>query len=147
MKKEHFQTQFNNCNSSTTFKEPRCTIFSAMILLIQKHPSREFLQKKCSENTLQIYRRTPMPKCDFNKVAKQLYWNHTLALVLSCNVSRTLFYMNTSEGLLPLILFITSRCLKSLFNVFCLWISAVVFWKMHYTFLYCVHLFICIPPP
>ena len=25
----------------------------------------------------------PMPKCDFNKVAKQFYWNHTLAWVLS----------------------------------------------------------------
>ena len=31
----------------------------------------------------QIYRRTPMPKCDFNKVALQVYWNHTLAWVLS----------------------------------------------------------------
>ena len=27
--------------------------------------------KRCSENMQQIYRRTPMPKCDFNKVAKQ----------------------------------------------------------------------------
>ena len=26
-----------------------------------------------------------MPKCDFNKVAKQLYCNNTLAWVLSCN--------------------------------------------------------------
>ena len=25
-----------------------------------------------------------MPKCDFNKVAKQLYWNHTSARVFSC---------------------------------------------------------------
>ena len=33
----------------------------------------------------QIYRRKPMPKCDFNKVAKQLYWNHTSAWVFSCN--------------------------------------------------------------
>ena len=39
------------------------------------------LKKKCSENMQQIYRRTPMPKCDFNKVALQLYWNHTLAWV------------------------------------------------------------------
>ena len=27
----------------------------------------------CSENMQQIYRRTPMPKCDFNKVAKQVF--------------------------------------------------------------------------
>ena len=32
----------------------------------------------------QMYRRTPMPKCDFNKVAKQLHRNHTLAWVFSC---------------------------------------------------------------
>ena len=25
--------------------------------------------------------RTPMPNCDFNKVAKQLYWNHTSVLI------------------------------------------------------------------
>ena len=45
----------------------------------QKQPSRGALKKRCSENMQQIYRRTPMPKCDFNKVALQLYWNHTLA--------------------------------------------------------------------
>ena len=32
----------------------------------------------------QICRRTPMPKCDFNKAAKQLYWNHTSVWVFSC---------------------------------------------------------------
>ena len=30
-------------------------------------------RKRCSENMQQIYRRTPMPKCDFNKAAKQRY--------------------------------------------------------------------------
>ena len=39
----------------------------------QKQPSRGVLRKRCSENMQQIYRRTPMPKCDFNKVAKQPY--------------------------------------------------------------------------
>ena len=42
-----------------------------------------YLQKRCSEGMQQIYRRTPMPKCDFNKVAKQLYWNHPSAWVFS----------------------------------------------------------------
>ena len=32
----------------------------------QKQPSRDVLRKRCSENMQQIYRRTPMPKCDFN---------------------------------------------------------------------------------
>ena len=38
---------------------------------IQKQPPRGILKKRCSENMQQIYRRTPMPKCDFNKVAFQ----------------------------------------------------------------------------
>ena len=42
-------------------------------LLIQKQPSRGALRKRCSENIQQIYRRTPTAKCDFNKVALQLY--------------------------------------------------------------------------
>ena len=40
---------------------------------LQKHPLRGVLEKRYSENMEQIYRRTPMPKCDFNKVALQLY--------------------------------------------------------------------------
>ena len=44
---------------------------------VQKQPSKGVPRKRCSENMQQIYRRTPMPNCDFNKVAKQLYWNHT----------------------------------------------------------------------
>ena len=40
---------------------------------LQKQPSRGVPRKKCSENVQQIYRRTLMPKCDFNKVAKQLH--------------------------------------------------------------------------
>ena len=35
--------------------------------LLQKQPSRGALRKLCSENMQQIYRRTPMLKCDFNK--------------------------------------------------------------------------------
>ena len=41
----------------------------------------------CSENMQQIYRRIPMPKCNFNKFAKQLYWNHTLAWVFSSKLA------------------------------------------------------------
>ena len=40
---------------------------------IQKQTSRGVRKKRCSENMQQIYKRTPMPKCDFNKVAQQLY--------------------------------------------------------------------------
>ena len=37
-----------------------------------EQPFRGALIKRCSENMQQIYRRTPMPKCNFNKVAMQL---------------------------------------------------------------------------
>ena len=39
--------------------------------IVQKQPSRGVLRKRCYENMQQIYKRTPMPKCDFNKVALQ----------------------------------------------------------------------------
>ena len=39
---------------------------------LQKKPSIGILRKRCSENMQQIYRRTPMLKRDFNKVAKSL---------------------------------------------------------------------------
>ena len=42
-------------------------------LLLQKQPLRGVSEKRCSENIQQIYRRTPILKCNFNKVAKQLY--------------------------------------------------------------------------
>ena len=35
-------------------------------------PPRGVPRKTCSENMQQIYRRTPMSKCDFNKVATLL---------------------------------------------------------------------------
>ena len=55
---------------------------------IQKQPSRGVLIKRCSENMLQNYKRTPMPKCDFNKVAK-----HTSAWVFSCKFAA--YFQNT----------------------------------------------------
>ena len=39
----------------------------------QKQPPRRVFRKMCSENMQQSYRRTPMLKCDFNEVSKQLY--------------------------------------------------------------------------
>ena len=43
-----------------------CSLLSSSI---QKQPFRGVLRKMCSEYMQQIYRRTPMPKCGFNKVA------------------------------------------------------------------------------
>ena len=38
----------------------------------------------CSANMQQIYRKIPMQKCEFSKVADQIYWNHTSIWVFSC---------------------------------------------------------------
>ena len=40
---------------------------------MQKQPSSDVLIKTCSDNMQQFYRRAPMSKCDFTKIAKQLY--------------------------------------------------------------------------
>ena len=37
--------------------------------IIQKEPPKGVLRKMCSENMQQIYKKTPMLKCDVNKVA------------------------------------------------------------------------------
>ena len=59
---------------------------------VQKQSSIGVLIKSCSENLKQIYRRTPMSKCNFNKVALQLYWNYTSTLVVSCKFA--LYFQN-----------------------------------------------------
>ena len=67
---------------------------------MQKQSSGGVLKKRCSENMQQIYRRTPMPKCDFNKVASELYLNRTSAWVSPVNLLRnfrTPFPKNTSR--------------------------------------------------
>ena len=43
-----------------------------------------------------------MPKCDFNKVAKQLYWNHTPTWMFSCKFAayfQSIFPKNSFGGL------------------------------------------------
>ena len=40
-----------------------------LMRVLQKQPSRDVLWKRCSENMQQIYRKTPMSKYNFNKVA------------------------------------------------------------------------------
>ena len=44
-----------------------CKVF--VVSIMQKQPSRGVLRKRRSGNMHQIYRRTPLPNCDFNKVA------------------------------------------------------------------------------
>ena len=46
----------------------------------QKQPSGGVFIKRCSEIMQQIYRRTPMPKCDFNKVASAWVFSSKFAV-------------------------------------------------------------------
>ena len=67
----------------------------------QEHQSEASLQRCPQEKVFwkytKSYRKTPMPKCDFSKVALQLYRNHTSTWVFSF---RAPFFRNTFEGLL-----------------------------------------------
>ena len=65
---------------------------------IQKHPFRGVPQKRCSKNKQQIYSRTPMPMCNFNKV--EITLRHGCSPVNLLYISRTFFLKNTSERLL-----------------------------------------------
>ena len=58
--------------------------FADIVKYTQMQLSRGVLKKRRSENMQQSYRRTAMPKCDFDKVWKQLYWNPTAAWMFSC---------------------------------------------------------------
>ena len=72
------------------------------IIYKQKQPPRGVLSKRRSVNMQHIYRRTPMPKWDFNKVAKQLYQitlRHGCSPVNLLHIFRTPFSKTTSEWL------------------------------------------------
>ena len=70
------------------------------VIYHQKQPPRGVLRKRCSENIQQIWRRTLMPKCGFNKAALQLYWNRTPAWVFSCKF--VVYFQNTFSLETPL---------------------------------------------
>ena len=77
--------------------------------ILQKQPYiEEVLQKTCSENMQQTYRRTLMPKCDFNKVA--LLKSHFGMGVLFAAYFQNTFLKNTSGRLLLLILAMIFVC-------------------------------------
>ena len=69
--------------------------------IVQKQPFRVVLRKTCCKIRQRIYKRTPMPKCDFNKFATKICW-HGCSVTLLC-IFRTLFSKSTFEGLLPIV--------------------------------------------
>ena len=70
-------------NQTSSSKDVFKMINPPQFIILQKQPSRGVLTKRYSKNIQQIYEGTPMPKCNFNKVAKQLYWSHTSVWVIS----------------------------------------------------------------
>ena len=94
----------------------------------QKQLSRGVVRKNCSEIMQQIYRRTPMPKSYFNKVAKPLrgncFWQKSKIIIyhlrLSCTSKYTHVYTRTSAR--------TSTCLHSVI------LEDTQFYSMHYYF-------------
>ena len=74
---------FNFVDHSFT-QEYHFIFLRSKFLLLFNVPSVSWLQNQPSEYMLHIYRRTTMPKWDFSKVVKQLFWNHTLGWVSAC---------------------------------------------------------------
>ena len=62
---------------------------------MQKQPPRGVLKKRCSENMQQIYRRTPILKCDFNKAA--LLGDRSNLDQNDLKVMETLYFMVTAH--------------------------------------------------
>ena len=106
--------------ANTTFLSKRWNNFRQSGWYGQKQPSMDVLRKRCSENMQQIYWRTPMPKCDFNKFALQLYWNHTSAWVFSCIllIHSNFKYSNVTKSNNSVVHFFDGlTCLMSLLSV------------------------------
>ena len=68
-------------------------------LRAQKQPFRGFPREICSDNMQQNYRRTLMPKCDFNNFI-EIVLQHLYSPVNLLHIFRTPLSKNTPGGLL-----------------------------------------------
>ena len=73
-------------------------------IYMQKQPPRCVPRKRCSENIKQIYRRAPMPKCDFNKscfaTLLKPHFGMSVLLYICCIFSERLFLKTPLGGCL-----------------------------------------------
>ena len=95
---QNFKSFDNIFSVVATYLQKRNNVSLPLVLsrvncIVQKQPSRGVLRRWCSENMQQIYRRTPMPKSDLNKVTLQLYWKHTSTWMFSCKFPA--YFQNT----------------------------------------------------
>ena len=84
--------------NSANFLQPIKT-YRSIRPVIQNQPPGDIPRKRCSEYMQQIYRRTPMSKCDFNKFI-EITLRHGYSPVNLLHIFRTPFPKNTSERLL-----------------------------------------------
>ena len=84
----------------------KATVWNTKITVKTEAVTQRFPRKRCSENMQQIYRRTPMPKIDFNKVASnfiEIALRHGCSTVNLLHIFRTAFIKNTSGVILKLV--------------------------------------------
>ena len=106
--------------------------------VVQKQLLIALLIKRCCENMQQANMRTPISKCNFNKVAMQLYWNHTSAWCFLANVLHIFsmsFPESTSGGLL-LIVSMEFFCLSTSCKGFDLFAFTKEKYKLYDSFFY-----------
>ena len=74
MRNTFLEKSYTKCDKGTILrlfsKKPT---FGLIFQSLEAAPLRGVLSKRFSEYMQQIYRGTPKPKCDFNKVALQSY--------------------------------------------------------------------------
>ena len=80
----HFVQRKRSKQPSVQGSTIHSTFNTANLIFRRSHPEM-FLGKRVV--------RTPMLKCDFNKAALQIYWNHTSAWVFSCKSAA--YFQNT----------------------------------------------------
>ena len=90
----------------------------------EKQPFRGVLRKKCSEIMQQIYRRTPMSNCDFNKVT---LFGMGVLLYICCIFSEHLYRRAPLGGC-----FFTQNLLDSKISFFYFFIYGLIF-KLQFT--------------
>ena len=67
------QNKSTSCSNNIKEMKSSINIVKDPHQCAQKQPFRVVLVKRCFEIMQQIYRRTTLPKCDFNKVALKIY--------------------------------------------------------------------------
>ena len=94
----HQYLNYVSCRKSHIFANLNFLVKQISKILSNQTSSHYFYRKVFWKHAGNLQENTHVEGY-FNKIAKQLYWNHTLAVNL-LHISRTTFYKHTSGGLL-----------------------------------------------